>query len=687
VSLRLLHRRLAATMAFAATLAFVSGAGLDAPAAWLALGVLALAALRPAGIDASRRSEPLWKIAAIVLAVRAAYAAFFVAEDVVLPMVDLLLVLLCAEALRPPEHGHDGRLYSLSIALIIAASAYRPGVLFPISFAAFVVTGTVALAVGHLSRTAERHRLRPVPVLPRHFVYRIAGMSALCLVMAAIVFVAFPRASQAWVGRGAVVETAIVGFSDQVSIGTHGTRIHANPAVALRVEFPGGGAERAPRLYWRGRSYDHFDGVRWSRTRTQPVREPPRRRRAAADIEQRIYGVPLTTPVLFGLPEIRQIVPNSRILPVREFGGDFTYLGGAPPVYTVRSAAMPPPAAELRAGLHVVPPALDAYLQLPPTSPALRQLADSIAASATTAYDRVRATERWFHQHFGYTLELPRTGRETSIEHFLFVRREGHCEYFSTAMVVLLRAQGIAARNVNGFLGGEWNEFGNFLTVTQNQAHSWVEVWFPGHGWVTFDPTPTALGVAADAAGTGWLHALRRLSDGLEHRWSKWVLDYDLTRQSELTRLAVESIAGTPEEVGHVDRFARFVRAAAMITALLLLTVLLRVVHSRSRAAAGPRQEAARVYLALRRAYAAAGFAVPPSVPPLAFARALALAGAPGAEHARRAVRAYVEVRFGAGGGASIDELRAATQRARKGLRRRREPAAQSSASGSLVRG
>jgi protein-glutamine gamma-glutamyltransferase len=694
---RVLHRRLASIMALAALVAFISGAGTDAPAALVALVVLIVAIARPGGAALTTRVEPVWKIAAILLAARAAWAVFASDGDVVLPMVDLLLLLLCVEALRKPEHGNDGRLYSLSIALFIAASAYRPGVLFLVAFVAFVVVGTVSLLVGHLARATARHHVRAPPPLPHRYLARTAVMSVVCLAMAGLVFATFPRASRAWMGRGAPVETAVVGFGDQVSLGTHGTRIYPNPAVALRVEFPGGGGGRqAARLYWRGRSYDFFDGVRWLRTRGPGTHDPriaaPRR----ADMEQLIYGVPLQTPVLFGLPTIYDIVPRSRILPVRDQGDDFSYLGVASPTYTVYSATQPHAAADVRAVPYSVPAALGAYLQLPAVSPALRAVADSLAASAPSAYDRARATERWFREEFAYTLELPRTPRETTLDHFLFVRRAGHCEYFSTAMVVLLRAQGIAARNVNGFLGGEWNEFGNFLTVTQNQAHSWVEVWFPRHGWLTFDPTPVALSTIAAATDTNWARRLRRMTDGFEHRWSKWVLDYDLDRQAELVRRVADVWVEPETGAVGVGRHLWLRRAGAAAAGILLVAVVVLIIVARRPPAARP-GEATKLYLRLRRAYAAAGYIVPSHVAPLAFARALTRAGAPGAEDASRAVHGYLALRFGNDGSRGFgrdDALavaRAAGERAQRTLRQRRTAVRptrdQSSRSGSVVRG
>src|SRR5690606_35052845 len=207
---------------------------------------------------------------------------------------------------------------------------------------------------------------------------------------------------------------------------------------------------------------------------------------------------------------------DNGVQPLFDNAGDFLYWGSGAPAYTVRSSAAPPPAEVLRSAEEGFTPSGRYFLQLPEIDPRVRALADSLTAGVGTRYDKAMAIQRWLGT-FAYTRDLPATAAETSLEHFLFERRAGHCEYFSTAMVVLLRAAGIEARNVNGFLGGEWSEFGNYLVVTQNAAHSWVEVWFPEHGWVTFDPTPAGTGTGS--ASAVWFWPGRILFDGIQHRW------------------------------------------------------------------------------------------------------------------------------------------------------------------------
>lgn len=634
-----LHGRLTALLALLAVLTFVSGAGFDAPSVLPAAVVLLAAVfLRPAD-RLSARLEPVWRLAAVLLVARAVVRVATGAGDPVLPMVDVLLLLLCAESLRVRDGSGDARHFALTFALLIAAAAYRPGPLFGILFIAYVACAVVVLMVGNLAREARAWGTSAPEARPA-FLARTALLSTFVIAASVTVFLLFPRVPGSFAARASdAVPRAIVGFSDRVSIGAHGTRIEANPEIVLRIEFPDGEPAGRTGLHWRGRTYDRFDGAVWSRT--ERAAPPPREAATwpGPIIEQVIYARPLRdADVLFGLHPVIDITPLSRIRPRRGSGGDYTYSGVVDPVYRVRSRDGSPSPAALRQAEPDYPPEVISHLQLPPLSARTLALAYSFRQDAPTMYDQVRAVERFLRTEFTYTLELPATRRQATLEYFLFERRAGHCEYFSTAMAMLLRAGGVAARNVNGFLGGEWNEFGQYLTVTQNNAHSWVEVFFPGYGWVTFDPTPPSA-AAGIAAGAGVLSTRRLLLDGLEHRWGKWVLDYDLGRQTAFMQgLARPFSSGRERAPDGVVPAWWMVAAAVVILGGAVLA-------SRRRRGPAAWSSATRAYMALRRAYARAGFVPPGELPPLAFVR---LVGeAPGAEHARNAVALYLRTRFG----------------------------------------
>lgn len=526
------HRRLAVSMGLAGLVAFAGGAGLEPISAGLAGSALLLSLFWQPTAALSTRLEKLWGPLALLLVLRALAWVFLFDGDVVMPVVDLLLLLLSAESLRSLEANNDVRIYALSFALLLAATAYRPGLLFALAFVAFVIAASLALPLGLLRRNAVRFGAEE-PGLDRALLGSSTRLATVTLLVAAVVFLAFPRVSRGWTGRGETMATSVAGFSDQISLGEHGSRIHSNPEIVLRVEFPDGVPDNLYSLHWRGRSYDRFDGVRWTRSdgvrpSTAPV-EWYRERWGSETLTQRIYGAPLEARILFAVHPIVSVDADDRIQPMFDSVGDFFYWGRAAPLYTARSVAAPPPPDSLRAARSGFMPDRTRYLQLPRLPDRIGALADSLTRDHDTRYDKVVAVEQWLRSEFSYTRELPRTAGEASLDHFLFERLAGHCEYFSSAMVVLLRAAGIHARNVNGFLGGRWNEFGRYLAVTQNEAHSWVEVWFPNYGWVTFDPTP---GGSIDGTGTAeWMWPGRIFLDGLQHRWGKWVLDYSAADQ------------------------------------------------------------------------------------------------------------------------------------------------------------
>ncbi|WP_201782143.1 transglutaminase-like domain-containing protein, partial [Paenibacillus xylanivorans] len=133
------------------------------------------------------------------------------------------------------------------------------------------------------------------------------------------------------------------------------------------------------------------------------------------------------------------------------------------------------------------------YLQLPTSLPGrVQALAKEIIRGSETRYDAVQAVKNYLADHAEYTLDTRMPPRGTDfVDDFLFVTRQGYCNHFSTAMIVLLRAEGIPARWVKGFGPGEADPDvpGQYI-VTQGDAHSWVEVYFPGAGWMPFEATP-----------------------------------------------------------------------------------------------------------------------------------------------------------------------------------------------------
>ncbi|HEX6588724.1 MAG TPA: DUF3488 and transglutaminase-like domain-containing protein [Longimicrobiales bacterium] len=712
------HRRLTIGMALAALAAFAAGAGLPFAVSAVTGALLVAAFLWQPSKEVSMRIERAVLLVTVLLVLWTLYQVFIVTDDIVAPVVALLLVLLTGEALRSLDARNDARLYALSFALLVASTAYLPGVVFAAAFIVFVVVTTLALMTGHIRREAERHGAA-MHGLDRTLIRSTIALSLITLSMGALVFLAFPRLPRNIFGRGITTPgVRMAGFGDEVSIGEHGSRIYSNPEVVLRVEFVEDDSTYTPRaaeigsMYWRGRSFDEFDGVRWSRnSRMMPRAWPPLSWYAAWEAsgtvrqpDQRIFAGALDARVLFGLHPIIDVAPRSDFRPAMDAVGDLSYFTTGAPIYVVRSGREAPPVELLR---RAVPgPAVSApavargtadrldqvavthYLQLPRLSVRMRALADSLTRGRPTQYDRVVAIESWLRTNFSYTLDLPATREQATLDYFLFERRAGHCEYFSTALVVLLRSVGIPARNVTGFMGGEWNEFGRYLAVTQNDAHSWVEVWFSGVGWVAFDATPAG-GTAALADRSDFFSPFRNFFGGMQHRWSKWVIDYDLDRQIQLFSQVGDLFSREPrarqqteKEDGGAPAPWRYI-----VFGLAGAAVLLAAYRIARRRGPSLRPES-RLYLAARRAFARSGWddaalvrrrggrlreSRDPVFAPLEWVSALRAAGAPAADAAELVTRRYLDARFGGRTLASseIEALRARIGEIRSALGRR----------------
>jgi hypothetical protein len=190
-------------------------------------------------------------------------------------------------------------------------------------------------------------------------------------------------------------------------------------------------------------------------------------------------------------------------------------------------------------------------LQLPAADNPLLQ---DLGASWRTlpAQERIqRGLKHFKNEAFSYTLEPPILQDQDGMDDFLFNTRAGFCEHYATSFVLLMRAAGLPARVVTGYLGGERHPDGYWI-VRQGDAHAWAEVWLEGQGWVRIDPTASvaperieggaAAAVPSNAAQLpaalrrdfGFLHKARLRWDGLENRWNRWVLGFDANDQQKL---------------------------------------------------------------------------------------------------------------------------------------------------------
>lgn len=363
----------------------------------------------------------------------------------------------------------------------------------------------------------------------------------LMIIIAAPIFFALPRVGSGFGGRQGGLQTSS-GFSDRVRLGGIGS-IQQNDAVVMRVSFDPAQVPVKKRR-WRGVALDRFDNISWSKSHAahkEPFARDERGliqvgRAAGRDtlVQQTIYLEPLDTPIIFALPGLIALQTELPYV-FRDRYGAVGFQGrGERLFYKAVSDVAEPAAKELREDESPYPHSMENYLQLPESlDRRIPELAAEFTRGTTNRYDAAAAIERHLQNDFGYTLEQ-KAGGDDPLADFLFNVREGHCEYFATAMAIMLRTQGIATRVVNGFSQGEYNDAADVWVVRQLNAHSWVEVYFPAtNTWETFDPTPfdgRGGGYAANGIGGGF----EKYMEAIETYWIQYFVAFDSQGQRSL---------------------------------------------------------------------------------------------------------------------------------------------------------
>ncbi|MEO6726734.1 MAG: DUF3488 and transglutaminase-like domain-containing protein [Blastocatellia bacterium] len=362
------------------------------------------------------------------------------------------------------------------------------------------------------------------------------------LVITVPLFLAVPRISRGFGRNGLLSTEALSGFSDTVRLGEV-AQVKLNPQIVMRVrvKFAREQWTQAERqaLRWRGVTLDQYDGQSWiqSGAETYPVRTVGDAFRVddklwpRAYTEQHFFLEPLNIRTVFvaprpmlvtGLPELSRDAGDGLWTEPHRFNKI---------EYTVYSDTSLTTDEELALENYRDSARKDQqrYVQLPPDHDRrIDQLAAEVTQGATTQIEIARRIERHLRDGYGYTLNLHQVTEGDPVADFLFNAREGHCEYFASAMVLMLRSRKIPARLVNGFQTGEYNATADVYTVRQSDAHSWVEVWFPKKGWVAFDPTPPA---GLSNYDDGMLAWMRQYSEAMEMFWLEHVVGFDLNRQ------------------------------------------------------------------------------------------------------------------------------------------------------------
>ncbi len=610
----------------------------------------------------------------------------------------------------------------LSFAAILAAAILTIDTSFLVLFFIFLSLGVATFLGYEMRRGARGAVMSPLPArteVERRF-HIALGLAAVCVSLGAILigsalFFLFPRFSAGYLSHMGFQPSLMSGFSDNVELGQIG-EIKKNRSVVMRIRTPQSAG--ASGIRWRGIALTTFDGRRWYTAERQE--------QAVASSSDgwvtlkgfpenlRLHSAPMRYTVLLEPIATDAVFAPSYVLSLRgNFSGQGDSRGGAAGRQTY---LLVDPTVSLfnpfhnfttfrYEGISLVPTAgppllreapeeysesmRRTYLQLPRLDPRISELARNITEQAATPFDKAAIIEYYLRTNYRYTLDLSGHPGEDPLPRFLFATRAGHCEYFASAMTIMLRTLGIPARLVNGFLPGEYNDVGGDYIVRASDAHSWVEVFFPGFGWMTFDPTPPA-----PDREKGLLSGLAAYWDWFELTWNEWVINYDFTHQVVLTQNMQRNSRTWRERARtFFDRGQRRAKdwmkswsssriafrgilpaALALFLVALNFPVLRRAFRRlrlewRVRSSAAPGQDsqlASLLYVELLRLLARRGFRRGPSQTPLEFAAAV---GSPAiAPAVGEFTQLYSRARFG-GAACDLQRLRVLLQEIRATLR------------------
>ncbi len=472
----------------------------------------------------------------------------------------------------PKTSEDDWFLFLLGLTQVLIGSVINQGDVVGAWLFIWAMLAVWVLGLFFLHREIGRFRIAPAVPAKRgesapdpyrglfDFPYLGATLRALALtlILGGLVFLLLPRQIGATRSKPTgVITKHLTGFDDEVKLGQLG-EILENDSIVMSVEFTD--ENRVPshppgEPLFRGVTLTQYENGRWRRQiqgSTQTIVSLPFFRntgpRSGTVIRQNIKLEPNDSATLFALRPIVELSATARLAPCLnpldgtifrpESRGGYDY-------EVLSDADSQAPQVDEKALEH------DRRTQLLRMPESLRArfretalpLVQGLPVAGTEAISaRARALEAYLRdsRKFGYTLEMNVVdARIDPVEDFLFNRKKGHCEYFASALALLLRSIDIPARIVNGFKGGDWNTLTQSMNVRQKHAHSWVEAYVGEHPsgsplWVTLDPTPVSDRDESVAQVGGVSTSIRPLADMIRHVWVFYILGYDASRQNRL---------------------------------------------------------------------------------------------------------------------------------------------------------
>ncbi|MFZ5995898.1 MAG: transglutaminaseTgpA domain-containing protein [Nitrospirota bacterium] len=506
---------------------------------------------------------PRWLLNVLSLAFIAITVVRMNIDNFVALSVEALLVLLAAKFLEKKRFRDHLQIYILSLFLLAGSALFSTNIIFLIYLVGLLVLLPAAVVL--LAYESEEHDMKLPVRTVLNIIRKSLLISLLSVPVAIVIFVILPRTSYPLFNLLQRSSGAATGFSDGIQLGEVSS-VQEDATAILRVKMEQIDEDQ---LYWRGVVLDYFNGTSWKRSPEQSAAGRVALSVSGRPVEQTIYLEPYGYRYLFALDR-----PASLSLPQIVRYHDLTYAQRENSTKRLRytavsflSAVLPEASVDKRM-----------YLQLPGDGLGrIRELVRNIAQGN----DKVKTVQLLLTYlkkgDYKYTLEnLPVS--KSPLEDFLLSNKQGNCEYFASAMAVMLRVADIPSRVVGGYRGGDYNEIGGYYLVAQKNAHVWVEVYLEGRGWIRIDPTPARAGSYAAYSQERLFRKMRLFFDTVNYYWNASVINYDFYGQVALLRKLESSMTRPKIDFSSIKKeFLGYILVLAVLATGALLAYRLTI--------------------------------------------------------------------------------------------------------------
>ena len=483
---------------------------------------------------------------AVLLIIFLGVRVFLFNEELIVVLIYFIVYIQLIKFLGKKESKDYEQIVLISFFQLLAGAVTTTKLFYGILLVVFILFSVITIFLFNIYN--EQYGIKDGVKKDPKFNYRTLFSSGTVIwlsvvVLSLSVFLLMPRFKGNFLTSSLLNKQKLsTGFNDEIELGQVG-EIKKDSSPVMRVKFLNKTKKELPEIiYWRGVALDYFDGKLWTqRFKNQKSRIAKNYdglfiidKSKKDDIAiQEIVAEPIDTDVLFAanspvafgeLPFRSLYTVNNSYYHSGHFTNNIKYLAYSDINY--------PDSSELEKINNNYPDDIILKYAGPfAVSLDIEEFSYSFYDENLNQYQIVKSVEQYLKNNLSYTRVLENSGDSPPLDQFLFDGKQGHCEYFATAMTVILREMEIPSRLVTGFIGGEYNRIGEYYLIRENDAHAWVEVFFPGSGWVTFDPTP-----GNDTDFYTGFNVLTGSLEYLRYRWNRYVVDYGVNDQRRLLK-------------------------------------------------------------------------------------------------------------------------------------------------------